>query len=204
MRDTWVWPWVGKIPWRRERLPTPLFWPGEFHGQRSLAGYSPWGPKELDTSEWLSLDLWYLPVVPCSCCVGWRQWDPDLFEYDFLTPSLVLFPQGFLLIKSIRVFVILLAYFHFTSSWVCLYFLFLKLGVTERKTEKASFKIALWPFLRLFQQSCFCLLLKSWHLLPLQITSKHLWHECPWQNAQVHLTLSSLFHQKETTSQKKF
>jgi len=26
-------PWVGKIPWRRERLPTPVFWPGEFHGQ---------------------------------------------------------------------------------------------------------------------------------------------------------------------------
>ena len=31
-------PWVGKIPWRRERLPTPVFWPGEFHGQRILAG----------------------------------------------------------------------------------------------------------------------------------------------------------------------
>ena len=39
-------PWVGKIPWRRERLPTPVFWPGEFHGQ-----YSPWGCKELDTTE---------------------------------------------------------------------------------------------------------------------------------------------------------
>ena len=33
-------PWVGKIPWRRERLPTPEFQPGEFHGQRSLAGYN--------------------------------------------------------------------------------------------------------------------------------------------------------------------
>ena len=31
-------PWVGKIPWRREQLPTPVFWPGEFHGQRILAG----------------------------------------------------------------------------------------------------------------------------------------------------------------------
>ena len=30
--------WVGKIPWRRERLPAPVFWPGEFRGQRSLAG----------------------------------------------------------------------------------------------------------------------------------------------------------------------
>jgi len=33
-------PWVGKFPWRREWLPIPVFWPGEFHGQRSLAGYS--------------------------------------------------------------------------------------------------------------------------------------------------------------------
>ena len=39
-------PSVGKIPWRRERLLTPVFWPGEFHGL-----YSPWGRKELDTTE---------------------------------------------------------------------------------------------------------------------------------------------------------
>ena len=37
---------LGKFPWRREWLSTPLFVPGEFHGQRSLAGYSPWGHKE--------------------------------------------------------------------------------------------------------------------------------------------------------------
>ena len=36
-------PWVGEIPWRRERLPTPVFWPGGFRGQRSLVSYSPWG-----------------------------------------------------------------------------------------------------------------------------------------------------------------
>ena len=40
-------PWVRKIPWRREWLPTPIFLPGEFHGQRSLAGYSPWGHKRV-------------------------------------------------------------------------------------------------------------------------------------------------------------
>ena len=39
-------PWVGKIPWRKERLPTPVFWPSEFHGL-----YSPWGRKESDTTE---------------------------------------------------------------------------------------------------------------------------------------------------------
>ena len=34
-------PWVGKIPWRSKWQPTPVFLPGEFHGQRSLVGYSP-------------------------------------------------------------------------------------------------------------------------------------------------------------------
>ena len=38
-------PWIGKIPWRRVWQPTPVFLPGESHGQRSLAGYSPWGRK---------------------------------------------------------------------------------------------------------------------------------------------------------------
>ena len=45
-------PCVGKIPWKRERPRTPVFWPGEFHGL-----YSPWGCEELDTTEQLSLSL---------------------------------------------------------------------------------------------------------------------------------------------------
>ena len=53
MRETWVRSLGGKIPWRRERLPPPVFWPGEFHGL-----YSPWGRKESDTTEQLSLSLW--------------------------------------------------------------------------------------------------------------------------------------------------
>ena len=40
-----------KIPWRREWLPTPVFLPGDSHGQRSLEGYSPWGRKESDMTE---------------------------------------------------------------------------------------------------------------------------------------------------------
>ena len=43
-------PGFGKIPWRRERLPTPVFWPAEFHGP-----YSPLDHKESDTTTWLSL-----------------------------------------------------------------------------------------------------------------------------------------------------
>ena len=50
-------PWVRKIPWRREWQPTAIFLPGEFHGQRSLVGYSPWGRKELDMIEWLTFTL---------------------------------------------------------------------------------------------------------------------------------------------------
>ena len=42
--------WVGKIPWRREWQPTPVFLPGESHGQRSLASYGPWGGRQLDTT----------------------------------------------------------------------------------------------------------------------------------------------------------
>ena len=47
MGETWVDSWVGKSPWRRERLPTPVFWPGEFHGL-----YSPWGRKE--SEDWVT------------------------------------------------------------------------------------------------------------------------------------------------------
>ena len=46
-------PWVRKIPWRRKWQPTPVFLPGKSHGRRSLVGYSPWGGKELDTTEQL-------------------------------------------------------------------------------------------------------------------------------------------------------
>ena len=48
-------PWVGKILWRKKWQPTPVFLPAKFHGQRSLAGYSPWGNKESDTTERLNM-----------------------------------------------------------------------------------------------------------------------------------------------------
>ena len=59
--------WVGKIPWGRKQLPIPVFWSGEFHRL-----YSPWGRKELDTTEWLSLsEEWLVPK-----CVN-KQWEWD-------------------------------------------------------------------------------------------------------------------------------
>ena len=48
MQETRVQSWVKKITWRREWLPTPVFLPGKFNGERSLAGHSPWDRKELD------------------------------------------------------------------------------------------------------------------------------------------------------------
>ena len=50
MQETQFDSWVGKIPWRRDRLMIPVFWPGEFHGL-----HSPWAHKESDTTEQLSL-----------------------------------------------------------------------------------------------------------------------------------------------------
>ena len=46
MQDTWVQSLSWEDPWRRERLPTPVFWPGEFHGV-----CSPWGRQESDMTE---------------------------------------------------------------------------------------------------------------------------------------------------------
>ena len=66
-------PWVRKVPWRREWLLTPAFQPGESHGQRSLAGYSPWGHKGSDGTEQLTLSL-FIQIRK-----GWR-WDSNLAQ----------------------------------------------------------------------------------------------------------------------------
>ena len=70
--------WVRKIPWRRERLPTPVFLPAEFHGQRSLVGYSPWGRKESDTTERLTLTslVYYVDLYKVSLA----YWMPSKSE----------------------------------------------------------------------------------------------------------------------------
>ena len=47
-------PGLGRFPWRREWLPTPVFLPGEFHGQQSLLGSSPWDCRESDMTEQLT------------------------------------------------------------------------------------------------------------------------------------------------------
>ena len=61
-------PWVGKIPWRRAWKPTPIFLPGESHGQRSLVGCSPWGPKQPDTTQQLSTHAGKMCAFVGLCC----------------------------------------------------------------------------------------------------------------------------------------
>ena len=51
-------PWVGKIPWARKWQSTPGHLPRKLHEQRNLAGYSPWGPKELDMTEHAHTWFW--------------------------------------------------------------------------------------------------------------------------------------------------
>ena len=64
-------PWGGKIPWRREGLPTPVFLPGEFHGQRRLADCSPWGCKRVRhawaTKHQQQTHTWSLDFVSREC-----------------------------------------------------------------------------------------------------------------------------------------
>ena len=78
-------PWVRKVPQRREWLPTTVFFPGEFPGQRSLVGYSPWGLREWDTETnaftftslqsyggWLHF-LMFLAVYIMLCFLSWNE-----------------------------------------------------------------------------------------------------------------------------------
>ena len=75
--------WIGKIPWRRAWQPrgNPLQYPclENPHGQRSLAGYSPWGRKESDTTKQLSLSKCVWPIQGALCSVAPLcpiLWDP--------------------------------------------------------------------------------------------------------------------------------
>ena len=76
-------PWVGKIPWRRAWQPTPVFLPGESHGQRSLAGYSPWCRKESDMTEWLSIAHHRLKFRFTNIC-RWKSLCVNVLEMEIL------------------------------------------------------------------------------------------------------------------------
>ena len=64
--------------WRRKWQPTPVFLPGESHGQRSLVGYSPWGRKESDTTErlthtYITLNMYMSIILSIICNIFMAQ-----------------------------------------------------------------------------------------------------------------------------------
>ena len=103
-------PWVGKIPCRREWLPTPVFLPGESHGRRSLTGYSPWGRRVrqdpvTNTFPFMFLVYWTMPSAVRSLrgllgpCLGqtrfnmvWLIWSCSQLPNSF--PSSLMIRKG--------------------------------------------------------------------------------------------------------------
>ena len=77
-------PRVRKIPWRRKQQPTPVYLPEKFHGQRNLAGYSPWGCKQLDTTERLTH---YMTQQSHSwaCTIIWKDTFTSVFTAALFT-----------------------------------------------------------------------------------------------------------------------
>ena len=89
-------PWVGKIPWSGKWQPALVFLPGKFHGHSILAGYSPWGCNELDTTVlahththththtliWLQLD-WLSNIMHCTPCFNTLFFPPKVQDIIF-------------------------------------------------------------------------------------------------------------------------
>ena len=78
-------PWVGKVPWRSKREPTPVFLSEESHGQRSLVGYSLWGCKESDTTEWLHVHVQTMVEVMKIMVTSFRR--SHACTYTLSTPN---------------------------------------------------------------------------------------------------------------------
>ena len=85
-------PWVRNIPWRRKGQPTPVSLPGKFHGQKSLAGYSPWGRKESDMTEQLNDNntKFMKHYLACKNCLRSRNNKLDAH----ITPGICLDSRG--------------------------------------------------------------------------------------------------------------
>ena len=80
---------VRKVPWRRKWQPTPVLLPGECHGQRSLAGYSPWGHEESDTTE---SHTHTLPLSPPFLPLSQQRSVKRGFYWEILHPMYSLSP----------------------------------------------------------------------------------------------------------------
>ena len=80
-------PWVRKIPWRREWLPTPVFLPGKSHGQGSLAGYSSWGHKRVGHG-WVTNTFTFHDTIGA----GFSYWIGRFTQPAFRTQTLPIQP----------------------------------------------------------------------------------------------------------------
>ena len=67
-------PWVRKIPWRREWQPAPVFLLVQPHGQRDLVGHSPWGLKELNTTDMFPFTFHIPHNLKCLIQSDWSEW----------------------------------------------------------------------------------------------------------------------------------
>ena len=85
-------PVLGRSSWRWAWQPTPVFLPGESHGQRSLTGYSPYGCKESDMTEWLTLFLLLLHRLHLisSSIRSWRLRTPDTDYLPYTMQSYII------------------------------------------------------------------------------------------------------------------
>ena len=127
-------PWVRKIPWRRKWQLTLLFLPGKSHGEKSLVGYSPWGHKGLDTTEyWAHTHKWRFMTSPL-----WSQCNSIMFKNTFLLAAFYI--HTYIYIYSIII--------------ICLFFQYWELSVISFKTIIVSFLISgLQVFLLSFSRS---------------------------------------------------
>ena len=148
MQETEVNPWVRTAPWSRKWQPTPISLPGKFHGQRSLVGYHPWGHKESDMAEQLSMQaLIHIIYVSTTSfiyssgdehlvyfCVlaivnnAFMKWGGSyLFELVFLFP-LDKYPEVKLWARMVVIFLII--------HWVSPFAIYQILSFSSRETER--------------------------------------------------------------------
>ena len=85
MRETWVQFLGWEDPVEKGMQPTPVFLPGEFHGQRSLTSPSPWGLKESDTTDWLTHTFLFRAFCPCP-----NDLNKKMRGFDFLSSIWIL------------------------------------------------------------------------------------------------------------------
>ena len=84
-------PWVGKIPWRRKWQTTAIFLPGEFHGQRSLVGYSPQDYQESDTTKVTQHAQHYLFLILPNLPADFSSVNYSIFRIVMIFASLLVF-----------------------------------------------------------------------------------------------------------------